>query len=242
MNRRTLLRPISFALVLVTVGGCGIFSSRKKGPNQVNDLVGMIERVYVESEVAKGRAQVALGRLRTIVSSEFEGDAVTAYADFVTAIESSERQAEKLNSMVGPMKDSADPVFTQWGKGLDEFSSASMRKHSETRMRETRSRYDAIVSAVEPTQATLETFNRGLRDHALFMENDLNPASLAALQDDVKNIANLANSLDRQFDECLLATRAYIETAALPVRVQAEPPAKATPVSGRQTESVTESD
>ena len=102
MNRRTLLRPISFALVLVTIGGCGIFSSRKKGPIQVNDLVGMIERVYVESEVAKGHVQVALGRLQAIVSSDFEGDAVTAYADFVTAIESSERQAEKLNSMVGP--------------------------------------------------------------------------------------------------------------------------------------------
>ena len=101
-------------------------------------------------------------------------------------------------------------------------------------MRATRSRYEAIVAAVEPAQASLDAFNKGLRDHALFLSNDFNPASLAALKDDVQNLSNLASSLNKQFDECLLATRAYIETAALPVRVDPVKvePAKTVPVSG----------
>ena len=108
-------------------------------------------------------------------------------------------------------------------------------------MHATRGRYDAIVAAVEPAQVSLDAFNKGLRDHALFLSNDFNPASLAALKDDVKNLSNLASSLDKQFDECLLATRAYIETAALPVRVvaAAPEPARTIPVSTRKNPTVT---
>ena len=241
MNRRTNIRTTAIALMLIGIGGCGLFSSKRKGPNQVNDLVGMIERIYVESEVCKGSAQTALVQLQAIVASDFDGEAAIAYADLVTAIEKSEHQAERLRDTLDPMKKSADPVFTQWGKDLDEFSSARMRQRSQERMHATRGRYDAIVAAVEPAQASLDAFNKGLRDHALFLSNDFNPASLAALKDDVKNLSNLASSLDKQFDECLLATRAYIETAALPVRVVAATPEPATvvPVSTRKNPTVT---
>ena len=201
----------------------------------MNDLVGSIERVYVDAELSKEKARAAISELESIAAADFEGDAMAAYGKLMVAIDASSKQADQLRASVEPMKASAKPVFDQWAKDLEEFSSPDMRMRSQVRLEATRQRYDAVVAAVEPAQATYDVFNQGLKDHALFLSNDFNPAALAAIQDDVKNLARLASDLERQLDESLLATRAYVETAALPMtrpRAAMDDRARVEPVAG----------
>ena len=230
MNRGTSARPLAAMLLLAGITGCALFSGKKGGPAQVDDLAGSVERTYVDSELSKERVRAAVHALQAIVETSYDGDAVAAFAVFLEAIEASEQQAERLRSSVESMKGAAEPVFKQWNDDLDEFTSAEMRQRSTARLAATRQRYDSIVAAVDPAQAAYDALNKGLRDHALFLSHDLNPASLTAIRDDVRNLANLADDLGKRLDECLLATRAYVSSAALPVRAVTPAAAEAVPV------------
>ncbi|MDH3591349.1 MAG: DUF2959 domain-containing protein, partial [Planctomycetota bacterium] len=187
-----------------------------KGPAQVDSLVSSIEQVYVNSEIAKQQIKVAYQNLATITSSDFEGDAVTAYNEFVLTVKASEKQAEKLRGSVEPMKKLAGPVFEQWAKDLASYQSTTMRQRSQARLAATRERYDAVVAAADPVLATYDLFNRNLQDHVLYLSHDLNPAALADVQNEVKKVKDLTIELDDGFTATMVAARRYVDAAALP--------------------------
>lgn len=198
-------------------------SSISQGPAQVDDLVSWIERVYVESELARERANAAVTQLEAILAAEYEDDAVQAYTRFVEALRRSEAQAERLTQQVEPMREAAQPVFDNWAASIEKFQSETMRKRSQSRLEATRQRYESILFAIEPTQTTYAKLNASLRDHALFLGNDFNPTAVEAIEEDARALITLARQLDTGFEKCLSVTRAYVEAAALPVQAAPAP-------------------
>ncbi len=215
MNRRIVTNALAAVLPLTMITGC--VTTNNGGPAKVEGLVGWVERVYVETELAKESAHSALETLKTIAASDFDGEAVAAYTQLMTAIKGSEDQARKVRANVVSMQRAARPVFTQWTNDLENFSSPEMRRRSLTRLADTRERYDAIVTTAEPAQTAYDAFNKSLRDHALFLGHDFNPTAVAEIQDGVKRLASTIAELDAQFDACLAAAQGYTRSAALPV-------------------------
>ena len=238
MNRRNWLL---IAFLSAGITGCAafkeIFKKDEGGPGQVSDLVGSIERVYVNSELSKEKAHAAVAALRTLASAEYKGDALSAYAAFIAAIDVSEAQAEELRENVEDMQDAADPVFEQWFDDLKAITNVEMRQRSRNRLLTTRERYDAIVAAVEPALRAYDAVNQSLRDHALFLGNDLNPDSVSEIRGEVRALTGRTEELDREFDACLQAAREYVDSAALPtISAADEPDPFVVPVSGADRE------
>ena len=111
MNRRTLATSLAGFLLLAAAPGCGtmekLFSSDDGGPEQVNELVASIERVYVNSELSKEKVRVALDALGAIAASEYKGDALHAYTKLDAAVTDSEEHAETLRASVRRFDDPA---------------------------------------------------------------------------------------------------------------------------------------
>jgi hypothetical protein len=148
VNRRNI--TLALCAAAVGLGGCSLFESKRKGPGEVDDFGKSIELVYVNAEVSKGTVLTAIDALQGITATDYVGDAVEAYSEFVVAIERSEQQAQKLRDAVEPMKGRSAAVFEQWNKNLEAFSSPEMRARSQARLAVTRERYEAIVAAVDP--------------------------------------------------------------------------------------------
>ena len=216
MKRRNVAWPLVAVLPFTCLTGCGLFSSDSASVSRVDELVSWVERVHVESEVAKEIVRQAEHALATITVANFAGDPVQGYADFVGVIEQCENQALKLDSTIDPMKEAAEPVFEQWATDLLEFTSVKMRLRSHMRLEKTRERYHQVLAVVGPTQSSYQAFNMGLRDIALFLAHDFNAASVAEIQEDVRGLRSLASELTGKFDACLVAARAYVETSSLP--------------------------
>ena len=215
------MKRLAIALVSATVvAGCAGTSKESKGLKRVDDLVGHVERVHVQAELAKQSVASALQTLFTITAPDFDGDPVVAYTEFVEAIENSEDRAEELDEAVEPMKQVATKVFEQWYRDLDAFTSPQMRQRSQARMHATRQRYDAIVQAVDPAQQALETFNLGLRDHATFLNHDFNPAAVSEIEREVRAIGDWSGKLDRKLELVLVAAQDYVQASALPGPVE----------------------
>lgn len=221
------LAPAALALSLAFTSCAS--TNIAKGPAQVDDLVGWIERVYVETELARERMRTAVTELESLVGTSYDEDAVTAYTSFVEALRQSEAQAKRLGEQVDPMKKAAEPVFARWEESLDQFQSERMRARSEARLTSTKERYAAILAAVDPAQEKFETINAALRDHALFLGNDFNQAALGDVREDAREVIELAGKLDVDFETSLKTTRAYVEAASLPLTSATAAPAPGGP-------------
>lgn len=220
-NRNSAVTFLLLLPLLTTLAGCGVFATKEKvGPRQVDDLLGRIERVHIECELAEQGVRDALAALHAIVSPDFGGDPVTGYAEFVSAVEKSEKHSNDLKAAVDPMKRAAGPFFEQWASNLSGFSSMDMRLRSQARLEATLERYDTIVATVEPTQEKLEVFNSTLRDHLLFLGQDFNAAAVAELSSEVDSLTREADLLDASFGNCLVAAQDYVRSAALPGQVE----------------------
>ena len=229
MSRQRLFRiPVALLLGLA-LASCQQTGKQSVGLQQADSLVGCIEAVHVETDLAQSRMREALDALRVVTTPGLEGDVLSAYTEFVEAIERSEQQAVALRAAVEPMKATAGPFFGQWKEDLDAFTSSAMRQRSQTRLLATRARYDAVVAAVEPSVAGYDTLNLTLRDHALFLGRDLNASSLAEIEADVRVLQREADALDESLDATLVATREYVGSSALPERAGAPSAADGAP-------------
>ena len=222
MNKRNLARSL-VVLPLLGAAGCGVFSGPDTGLSGVDDLLGWIERVHVESEMAKERSHAAIDALRTIAATNFAGEPLAAYNELTQTIDRSLTQANALRTAVQSMKDTAEPVFERWSNDLLAFTSAQMRQRSQARLESTRARYRSILAAVEPAVSSYDAFNNGLRDVQLFLGNDFNQQSVTEIRDDVRGLTTLTGELDRRFDASLLAAQDYIDSASLPMATEPAP-------------------
>ncbi len=229
MNRSVPFKSIFVLLpaVLATTA-CSIlpFGKKQDSLSRVDELLDRIEHVYVDCELSNQRVQESLDKLQLVVAPEPGGDITVAFGDFTKAIEGSEKQARSLRDSSESMKRAATSFFEQWTKDLESFSNDRMRYRSQARMAETRTRFEAIVAAIEPAKAAYESFNQCLRDHALFLGYDLNPTSLGEIEDDVQVLNDLAVKLGSELSACRAAAQAYVQSASVPERVDA---AKADP-------------
>lgn len=234
----TLHRFVAIACTLPVLAGCALFRADQPGPGRVQEFVTSVERVHVETELARDRAAAAVRALQILAGGEFGDDAATAYRQLLSAIEDSERQADTLASTVATMHAAADPVFEHWAGDLEAIHDAALRQRGAQRLQTARERYRAITDAVDPAVAALRLQNQRLRDHALFLGHDLNPAALADVRPGLDRAAQDGRSLQAGLDATLTAARAYLEVSTPAVgappqtaapAAESAPPATASP-------------
>jgi hypothetical protein len=205
------------AALLVT-SACASFSamgmSQKDGLGQVDELLTHVERLHVESAVAKDRALGALESLQRFVAPEFKGDPASAHTELVAAIEQSDEQADELRNRVKPLRRTAESVFERWTADLESFGNLAVRQKSQERLEETRRRYDAVLSAAIAAQLAYDAFNGDLSDHALFLEHDFNSASVAVVAQELDGLRTRGKELARRLDACAAACQAYVAFSA----------------------------
>lgn len=219
MTLRTLATTSALSLALLTgLSACASGNKHSESLKRADDIVTRIERVHVECELSKERAHDALGWLQSLVTGDYQGDALTAYTGFVKAVEASEKQADTLRSAVGPMQRAAEPFFDGWETDLNAFTNPKMRRRSQVKLGEARRRYQSVAAAVEPAQTAYDAFNMGLKDIVLFLSHDFN--AVHELKREVRGLLRLQDELDQGFDRTLVAAKEYIASSALPVGVE----------------------
>lgn len=183
--------------------------------SHVDDLLGRVESVQVECVVAKEKSHAAYDSLRMIVAPEFQGDPTAVYTTLLEKLHESRTQAAKLASTITPLKNSAENVFIQWTANLESFGNTRLRQQSQSRLADTRARYDAIITAATTAMVSYESLNADLNDNALFLQHDFNAASVSTIAAEVEVLAAQVQELDTRLDTTIAAAKRYVESSAL---------------------------
>jgi ElaB/YqjD/DUF883 family membrane-anchored ribosome-binding protein len=230
-----LARPVAIILptmaVLFGLAACASTSEQAASVRRVDDLLSSIERVQVDVAVAKDKAHGALHALTQLVAPGFTGDAAKSYAGLRADIEESEKQTQALHRSLTPMSDAAESVFQRWTADLESFGNTRMRQRSQTRLDETRARYQGLLTSTQSALLSFDAFNADLRDQALFLGSDLNAAAIASILPDLRTLHEQAKELDARADACAAAARTYVESAALHGQIETATTSEAQPTS-----------
>lgn len=219
---RSLIAPfvLATALLPLALSSCSStsFSFSKQSDNgltNVDELLTRVEKVQVESLVAKERAREAYQTLVESVAPQFSGDAVKQFELLEKSIEDSAKQAKTLAATVPALKSAASVVFERWTKDLESFGNTRMRQRSQERMEATREQYETILRQTVSAQLALEALNADLNDHALFLGHDFNAESAALIHDDVAALESRVMELDGRLDAAIGSSKQYIASRAL---------------------------
>jgi hypothetical protein len=199
---------------------CGLSGSYvkdgKQSLDQVDVLLGRIERVQVECELSKESVRDATAALDALARPQFQGDPKVAFTVVLEAFERTDERQKALGVSTAAMKKTAEKFFLHWSEDLQGFTNSSIRQRSQDRLEEARARYRTIEAAVDPTLASFGVYNVSLRDLNLFLEHDFNPASVRAVAPEIDALAGMAADLDVRFERSIMAAQDYVSSAALP--------------------------
>ena len=95
---------------------------------------------------------------------------------------------ESVCKRVRDVETVAADLFREWEKEIDEIQTASMRTTSRDQLRQTRTRYNEMYTALKRAEESMAPVLVKLKDHVLFLKHNLNAQAIASLKGEAVSI------------------------------------------------------
>ena len=193
--------------VLMMTAGCqstyyGVWE--KLGWHKRDILVDRVSEARDEQEDAKEQFKSALEQFADVVQFE-GGDLQAKYEKLAAQLDASEASADRVRERIGSVESVAEALFAEWETELDQYQNQDLRRLSEQQLRETRTRYDALIGAMRAAEAKMEPVLTAFNDHVLFLKHNLNARAIASLQGTTaeleQDVARLIHEMEQAIDE-----------------------------------------
>jgi hypothetical protein len=206
------LVTICVALLAIVLVGCE--SGQTEGQKQVDKLTSAINNVMKDVEAAKGAIQRTLDAHSQIVHNT-TGDLLTPFKAFAKGLDEIESYDEKIAASVKEFEVVGSTFFSQWKAANDGYTSETMKKRAQERYETTLGRFKKLEQAAKEGNAAYDPLIQTLKDHRLFLSNDLNKESAAGLSEDDAKIKELSDTLIAALNEVLEFGKQYNEAVAM---------------------------
>jgi len=184
-------------LVLTGLSGCqtAYYAAWEKlGYEKRDILVSRVEDARDAQEEAKEEVVSALESFSQAVNFK-GGELEKQYKRFKSQLDASEKAAANVRDRVDKVESTGSALFKEWEGELDTYTNKSLRQRSELQLRDTRSRYGTMITAMQKARDRLEPALRPLRDQVLFLKHNLNARALTSLKDEVQKVDVEVNRL-----------------------------------------------
>lgn len=178
--------PYLLALVLsiFTLTGCqsAYYSAMEQVGYHKRDI--MVDRVEDAKESQQDAQEEFTSALEALSSlTNFNGgDLEDMYNKINDKYQDSETAAQNVSDRIAAIEDVSDALFAEWQDELDLYTSASLRRSSEQKLRETKSSYQTMLSAMKRAEKKMDPVLNTLRDNTLYLKHNLNASAVGSLQ------------------------------------------------------------
>lgn len=178
--------PYLLALVLsiFTLTGCqsAYYSAMEQVGYHKRDI--MVDRVEDAKESQQDAQEEFTSALEALSSlTNFNGgDLESMYNKINDKYQNSEKAAQNVSDRISAIEDVSDALFAEWQEELNLYTSASLRRSSEQKLRETKSSYQTMLSAMKRAEKKMDPVLNTLRDNTLYLKHNLNASAVGSLQ------------------------------------------------------------
>ncbi len=174
-------------------------------------LVDRVEDARDSQGEASEQFASALDQFRSAVSID-GGDLEEIYDRLNGEYEKSRDQAEDVSERIDEVEDVAGDLFDEWQEELAEYSSASLRRNSETLMKDTRRRYDQMMAAMRRAEKTMDPVLEAFQDQVLALKHNLNARAIGALRNELDSIERDTDRLIGEMQKAIAEADSFIQS------------------------------
>ncbi len=175
---------IVIVLSIFTLTGCqsAYYSAMEQVGYHKRDI--MVDRVEDAKESQQDAQEEFTSALEALSSlTNFSGgDLEDMYNQINDKYQDSEKAAQNVSDRIVAIEDVSDALFAEWQSELDLYTSASLRRSSEQKLRETQSSYKTMLSAMKRAEKKMDPVLNTLRDNTLYLKHNLNASAVGSLQ------------------------------------------------------------
>jgi hypothetical protein len=200
--------------LLLWFGGCEstyYAAMEKVGLEKRDILVDRVEDARDAQEDAQEQFTTALERYSALVAFD-GGELQEVYEDLNDEYEDSEAAAGRVRERIDAIEDVAGDLFDEWEDELAQYSSASLRRDSEAKLRDTRRRYDQLIAAMRRAETRMDPVLDALRDNVLYLKHNLNANAIGALQGELGSIRADVDRLVAEMNTAIAESNAFLAT------------------------------
>ncbi|MFA0307248.1 DUF2959 domain-containing protein [Vibrio splendidus] len=175
---------IVIVLSIFTLTGCqsAYYSAMEQVGYHKRDI--MVDRVEDAKESQQDAQEEFTSALEALSSlTNFSGgDLEDMYNQINDKYQDSKKAAQNVSDRIAAIEDVSDALFAEWQSELDLYTSASLRRSSEQKLRETQSSYKTMLSAMKRAEKKMDPVLNTLRDNTLYLKHNLNASAVGSLQ------------------------------------------------------------
>lgn len=175
---------IVIVLSIFSLTGCqsAYYSAMEQVGYHKRDI--MVDRVEDAKESQQDAQEEFTSALEALSSlTNFSGgDLEDMYNQINDKYQDSEKAAQNVSDRIAAIEDVSDALFAEWQSELNLYTSASLRRSSEQKLRETQSSYKTMLSAMKRAEKKMDPVLNTLRDNTLYLKHNLNASAVGSLQ------------------------------------------------------------
>ncbi len=207
------LAKIIPAAVLILLAGCeSVYydTMEQFGIHKREILIDRIEDAQDAQEDGQEQFKDALEQFQAVVNFD-GGDLEVVYNKLNDEYEDSEEAAETIRERVEQVEDVAEDLFDEWTAELEQYSNAALRRDSERQLRETRRRYERLISSMRRAEQTIDPVLASLKDNVLYLKHNLNARAIASLKGELSTVNQDVENLITAMQRAIAESNAFIE-------------------------------
>ena len=184
-------------------------AAEQVGYHKRDILVDRVESSRDAQQDAEEQFQNALEQLSEL--TDFDGgDLEDIYEEVADEYESSLEAAEEVTEQINAVEHVAKSLFAEWEEEINQYSNARLKSESQAKLRETRSRYNGMMTAMRKSEAKMDPVLRAMNDNVLYLKHNLNAKAVASLQVEFSRIEQDIEVLIVEMRKSIASSDAFI--------------------------------
>lgn len=181
----------------------------KVGIHKRDILVDRVENARDAQSEAQHQFKSALDQFGAVINIE-NSDLKQAYEKLKTEYEDSREAAEKVSDRIEKVEDVAAALFKEWSDELKLYKSAELRRSSQRKLKETRSRYRRMLASMHRAEKSMEPVLRSFQDNVLFLKHNLNAQAIGSLRTEFSTLKGEIDGLIKRMNESIQTSNQFI--------------------------------
>ncbi|GIU12968.1 DUF2959 domain-containing protein [Shewanella sp. c952] len=202
---------VSASLLLTGCQSAYYGAMEKVGYHKRDIMVDRVEDAKESQEEAQEQFSSALEEMQALLNHD-GGDLESAYNKAKDEYESAQDAADDVTNRIDKVEDVAEALFDEWQTEIGEISKASLRRNSESKLKETRRSYTQLVKSMRRAESKMPPVLTAMKDNMLYLKHNLNAQAIGAIKGEFTSLQTDISGLIKEMNKSIDESTKFIAT------------------------------
>ncbi|MBW0279817.1 DNA repair protein [Shewanella xiamenensis] len=209
--KRLITSSLIAATLLLTGCQSAYYGAMEKvGYHKRDIMVDRVKAAKESQEDAQKEFSSALEEMQALLNHN-GGNLEKAYNKAKDEYESAQSAADDVSNRINKVEDVAEALFDEWQTEIGEISKASLRRNSETKLKETRRSYEQLIKPMRRAESKMPPILTAMKDNMLYLKHNLNAQAIGAIKGEFANLQTDISGLIKEMNKSINESTRFIE-------------------------------